>query len=232
MFIIGKFFDKLKTNRFRENKVMQTTLDIVEIAIDTCILLVVFYLLFDLRLVPTSSMYPNVVPGDRVFFQKPSVYVKDINRGDVIMFDATPIAEETGESTIGISFFRKIFNFGDSSDKVDYLKRVIAVGGDNVYIKKGSIYINGKKSIEKYKIMRDSYSSQKKFIVPKGYVFVMGDNRPDSYDGRYWGENLKKNDSGFKRVLGDITVVSVNRIKAKAIFEFGTGGGKFHIRRL
>lgn len=232
MLVIGKFFDKLKTNRFKENRFIQVTLDVVEIVIDTFILLVIFYLLFDLRLVPTSSMYPNVVPGDRVFFQKPSVYFHDINRGDVIMFDATPIAEETGESRIGISIFRKIFNFGDSSDKVDYLKRVIAVAGDKVYINKGKIYINGKKTVEKYKIVKDNYSSNTKFKVPDGYVFVMGDNRPDSYDGRFWGENLKNNVNGFKKVAGTITVVSVKRIKAKAIVEFGTGGGKFHIRRL
>lgn len=210
MISLGKAFDKLKKDKFPDQRFVWFLLDIIEIIIDIAILLIVFYILFDIRLVPTGSMEPNVKIGDRVFFEKPSAYLGAIHRGDVVMFDATEINRERGQiqNNIKGSFIRNVLSFGRANE-VDYLKRVIGVGGDRINIRSGQIFINGKRYKPKYDFTADTRSLQKTVYVKKGYVFVMGDNRPYSYDSRFWGE------------------LSIKKIKAKAIFGFNIGQMKF-----
>lgn len=75
----------------------------------------------------------------------------------------------------------------------DFIKRLIAVGGETVEIKGGAIYINGKEIIDPrikqtYYYNRGDYGAEGQVVhVPPGYVFVMGDNSGSSYDSRYWG---------------------------------------------
>jgi signal peptidase I len=71
---------------------------------------------------------------------------------------------------------------------LDLIKRLIGMPGDAVEIRKGIVYINGVKLEEPYRNgdpnPADNYDSM---VVPPGNFFVLGDNRDNSYDSRYWG---------------------------------------------
>ena len=89
--------------------------------------------------------------------------------------------------------------------KTSYIKRVIAIEGDKVEIKDGHVFINDKLLSEPYLsdgVVTEATGVFNNFVVPKGYVFLMGDNRSGSMDCREFG------------------CIPVSKIESKVVFRF------------
>jgi len=148
--------------------------------------------------IPTGSMEPTLLVGDfllvnKLVYSNPSTALdkailprRDIRRKDIV-----------------------VFKFPEDLKK-DYVKRVIGLEGEKLEIKEKQVYINDQPIVESYKVHNDSRVFTKNgyyhyddairdnfgpVVVPKGHCFVMGDNRDNSEDSRFWSflplDNIK-----------------------------------------
>jgi signal peptidase I len=134
--------------------------------------------------IPSGSMEPTLLPGDRVLVLKVPYYLHDPQRGDIIVFeDPTPSPGDQRGAVDG--FFHWMFQgLGvQHPDNEDFIKRVIGLPGDTVSARGGHVYINGKQIDEPYLTQRTE--DFPKTPVPEGKLFVMGDNRANSSDSRF-----------------------------------------------
>jgi signal peptidase I len=121
------------------------------------------------RLIPSGSMLPTLKIGDRLVIDK-FFYgisgIKDVQRGDIVVFNPPPAA--------------------NSKSDIPFIKRVIGLPGETISIKKGAVYISGEPLAEPY-ISEKPAGDFKPFVIPDGTIFLMGDNRNNSSDSRFWG---------------------------------------------
>jgi signal peptidase I len=111
-----------------------------------------------------TSMLPRLEDQDRLFINKFVYNFSAIERGDVVVF-RYPLDPEKS-----------------------YIKRVIALPGDRLRIDHGTVWLNGKRQLEKY--VPDEYRdlrSMEAMVVPAGHYFMMGDHRSISSDSREFG---------------------------------------------
>lgn len=134
--------------------------------------------------IPSESMVPTLLVGDHLLVNK-FIYGVKI---PVIRRTLIPVTEPKRGDII-------VFEYPQDRSK-DYIKRVIGVAGDKIAINNKNIFINGQLYKDKHGVYSDStfYPAMVQprdnfgpVIVPKGSLFVMGDNRDKSYDSRYWG---------------------------------------------
>jgi len=126
--------------------------------------------MFEPFIVPTPSMEPTLKVGDKVIINKMAYKFGSIERGDIIAFHYT-------------------------IEKKDLVKRAVAVEGDEITLtSEGEIYINGEKIDESYLPAEHNvlYSNQT-VNLDEDEIFVMGDNRNDSFDSRFFGP-ISEND--------------------------------------
>lgn len=151
-------------------------------------------------IVKQRSMYPTLQDNQRLILNRTSRITKKAPKvGDIITFEApskiytqsdvdqkNPVAVYENEPK---SVFGKFVYYVLESSKRSYIKRVIATEGQHVVIENGKVYVNGVLQEEKY-LSKDVVTESEvfnDFIVPKGYIFAMGDNRTKSTDCREIG---------------------------------------------
>lgn len=144
--------------------------------------------------IPSASMAPTLMVGDRVLVEKVSYRVDEPSHGDVVVFErdlaqvVNPQAEEDDQPFWRdiTDAFRGLFGFPTGTEQ-DFIKRVIAVGGDTVRGSGGQVSVNGEVIEEPYLPEGTQTSDFAAITVPEGEIFVMGDNRNNSDDSRNFG---------------------------------------------
>ena len=121
------------------------------------------------RYIPSGSMLPTLQVGDRVLIEKLSYHLTLPRRGDIVVFTPPTAVEAYGYDT-----------------SIPWIKRVIALPGEKVAIASGRVWINGRAMQEGYLDEPPRYAMDER-IVPRGHLFVLGDNRNHSIDSHVWG---------------------------------------------
>lgn len=134
--------------------------------------------------IPTGSMCNTIMPNDRIVALRFSYWFSQPKRGDIA-----------------------VFKFPDDEEFL-YVKRVVGTPGDTVEIKNGDVYINGVLNTEINKFVKEQpKDSFGPYVVPPDSYFMMGDNRNDSWDSRFWSN----------------TFVHKDKILGKAVFKYWKG---------
>ena len=121
--------------------------------------------------IPSGSMENTIMTGDRVFGNRLAYRFSDPKRFDII-----------------------IFKYPDDESQL-FIKRIIGLPGETVEIHDGNIYINGSDTpLEDVDIKEPMEGSFGPYTVPEGCYFVMGDNRNNSRDSRYWENTFVSED--------------------------------------
>lgn len=119
--------------------------------------------------VPTGSMEDTIAVGSRLFMSRLSYVFSEPQRGDIVTFPC-PDDPETM-----------------------YLKRIIGLPGESIEGKNGKIYVNGNVLEEDY-IKEPGKLDFGPYQIPENSYFMMGDNRNDSWDSRYWKQKFVEKD--------------------------------------
>ena len=136
--------------------------------------------------IPTGSMEPTLVPGDRVIVAKVPYYFGEPTRGDVIVFEEPDPAKEPERGIWGgfVHWLGQGLGFAPP-DNPDYIKRVIGEPGDVVWATRRGVFVNDVEIAEPYLPEGVTTEPFRKHRVPEGKLFVMGDNRANSLDSRF-----------------------------------------------
>lgn len=124
--------------------------------------------------VPTGSMENTIMPGDDLFGFRLAYQFSEPQRGDII-----------------------IFKYPDDEEQ-KFVKRIIGVEGDTVIIDNAKIYINGEETPLDESYLKEEWTVENgpfEFHVPEDSYLVLGDNRNDSWDARYWDNTYVTRDA-------------------------------------
>ncbi len=131
------------------------------------------------------SMEPTLQNGERLLVNKVLVHFSPPHIGQIVVFmpplPASPALVAQGIAEASCEYV--------PSPPVDFVKRVIALGGDTVFLRNGQVYVNGQLQPEPFlpPAWRDHYTSPVPVKVPVGDIYVLGDHRAASEDSRCFG---------------------------------------------
>ena len=157
---------------------------LISIIIAVALAFLIRMFIFEPYMVEGTSMYPTLISHERLIVTKYNYLIGEPKRGEIIVFRYP------------------------KDESRDFIKRVIAVGGDTIEMRDGKVLVNGSKVEEPYTWKDDpkgpNRSNYRKSVVPQGHIFVLGDNRNNSEDSRF----------------ADVDFVPLALIKGKAAISF------------
>lgn len=137
-----------------------------------CIVFAMNKLVYINAVIPSESMQNTIMKGDRVLGNRLAYIKDDPERYDIV-----------------------IFKYPDDPSKI-FIKRVIGLPGETVTVKDGKIYIDGKEQTQAVSFCPEEMAgSFGPYEVPEDSYFVMGDNRNNSLDSRYWDNTYVKKEA-------------------------------------
>jgi signal peptidase I len=162
----------------RKSHWLRETVVVVVVALIAALLLRTFVV--QTFYIPSGSMEPTLQIGDRILVDKLAYHLHGVDQGNIVVF-RRPADENCGGPPVA-----------------DLVKRVIGLPGETISLSKGFVYIDGKGLDESWLPTSEqgttfpgpsgtAYDLAKPYVVPANDYFVMGDNRSDSCDSRYWG---------------------------------------------
>ena len=157
------------------------------------------------RYIPSGSMLPGLQINDRLLIEKLTFRRRSPQRGEIVVFNSPyafdPILSSPTNSSplrcavANFPLLNLVPNFADAACDA-YIKRVVAIDGDRVMVNpRGELNVNGKLIDEPYVTQYCHLDIQQQDMspcrtlgatVPKGHVLVLGDNRGNSWDSRFW----------------------------------------------
>ncbi|MDR3091434.1 MAG: signal peptidase I [Clostridiales bacterium] len=131
--------------------------------------------------IPTGSMEDNIMVNDRVVALRGSYLFSEPKRFDIVVFK------------------------NPDNEKILFVKRVIGLPGDTVTIREGKVYVNGSAEPLEDSFIKEPQAwggliPEGSWVVPEGSYFMMGDNRNNSNDSRYWEHTYVER----KKILGKV----------------------------
>lgn len=137
--------------------------------------------------IPSGSMIPTLEIDDRVMVSKVNGLVSDVERGDVLVFENPYRIIE--EESIPEAVVRSVLEALGvrTSTYEDLVKRVVALGGETVEIRDNQVLVDGVAIAEPYLNSGTKMPNFGPQVIPDGHLFMMGDNRNSSSDGRVFG---------------------------------------------
>jgi signal peptidase I len=140
--------------------------------------------------IPSASMVPQLQINDRVVVSRLAYHVHSPRRGDIVVFKSPPGIEPPTplpSNPVGRLFHDAGVALGFAQDQTVLIKRVIGLPGDRISASGGHVYVDGEELLEPYLPRGTATTSFGPLIVPRGDVWVMGDNRGNSLDSRVFG---------------------------------------------
>ena len=142
--------------------------------------------------IPSSSMEPQLLVGDRVVVSRTAYSLHEPNRGDIIVFDCPPAAgcDDRPDDAVPVRAIKTVAEalLLRQPDIEEFIKRVIAMPGETVAGHDGHVFVNGVRLVEPYLPEGTVTSDFGPVTVEPDKLGVMGDNRGNSADSRVFGQ--------------------------------------------
>lgn len=173
-----------------KNSLWKELLSWVEVIVIAVVLALLLnnFILVNAR-VPSGSMENTIYPGDRLMGFRFTYWFSEPKRGDIVVFKY-PVNEALNDEITDEAGKAFLKANKDKTARANYIKRIIGLPGETVEIRDAKIYINGSEEPLDEPYLKETWTvlNNGHFEVPENCYLMLGDNRNNSSDARYWKE--------------------------------------------